>query len=605
MKSKIFAVATFAFAFAIAGTASAISASEIYSPATGFLTTGSGMGAKAYQSANVMAAQKALNACTNSTLVVDGKMGPLTTGVFKAFQASKAIKVDGIIGPVTAAQLAACSGSTTPSTPSSSTTLNGGAGSITVDDTAKSVEDTLKEGEEDVAVLGLDIEAEGSDVAITNVKVTLQNQDGTSSERIEKYLDEVSVWFNGKKVGSVDADEFSRNTVTGENDEYTKTISLSGVTISEDDSEFLYVGVSAISNIDSDDLVADWEVIASDFRYKDGTGAILTDSSSETEVFTFEDEDADDDLSVKSSSNDPDSATLQVEEDESSDDYTVFAFKLDVDEDSSDISILTLPIEIAIDNAGSTVTDADEIIDEVVLKIGSKEYSSDEEDTDGIVGGSGTATYTFEFDNDEFVIDGGDEEEIEVVVTFAKQENVYATGTTIQASVTGSDIDAEGADDLTASGSSTGDEHTLEIDAPMIKLISRTLKLSSQIDGVATDEEDIWVAEFVFEIEAGDEDIYLSDDASDIAKTVTGGATVASVSIDADDSSIDETDSYKIDSGSKERFTYSVFLKGNNASNRVQVDSFDYGFNSGAAADDELLTAGLSEFRTNSVFLAK
>lgn len=601
-KFMISSVAVFA-AFAFAGSVSAVSATEIYTPTSGYLKVGSGMGAKVSQMANVMAAQKALNICTNSSLVVDGKFGPLTTGVFKAFQASKGIAQDGIIGPVTAAQLAACSGdSSTPST--GSTTLNGGAGSITVDDTAKSVEDTLKEGEEDVAVLGLDIEAEGSDVAITNVKVTLQNQDNASSERIEKYLDEVSVWFKGKKVGSVDADEFSRNTVSGQNDEYTKTISVSGVVIGEDDSEFLYVGVSAISNIDSDDLGADWKVTASDFRYKDATGAILTDSSSEFEVFTFEDEDADDDLSVKSSSNDPDSATLQVEEDESSDEYMVFAFKLDVDEDSSDISILELPIEIKIDNAGSTVTDADEIIDEVVLKVGSKEYSSDEEDTDVIFGGSGTATYTFEFDNDEFVIDGGDDQEVEVVVTFAKQENVYATGTTIEASVDGSAVDAEGADDLNASGSSTGDVHTLEVDAPVAKLVSRTLKLSNSIDGVATDEEDVYVAEFVFEVEAGDEDVYISDDATDFTQAVTGGATVLSRSIDADDSNIDEDNSYRVDSGSKERFTYSVFLKGNSATGRVQLTAIPYGF-SDATADDESITSGLSTFQTNSLFLAK
>ncbi len=115
MKKFMISSAVFALAFAIsATTAGAVYQSDIYTMASGYLKVGSGYGAKASQNANVKAAQTALNACVSgSNLVIDGKFGPLTKGVFMTFQASKGIKVDGIIGPVTAAQLAACSTGTT------------------------------------------------------------------------------------------------------------------------------------------------------------------------------------------------------------------------------------------------------------------------------------------------------------------------------------------------------------------------------------------------------------------------------------------------------------------------------------------------------------
>ena len=55
-KFMISSVAVFA-AFAFAGSVSAVSATEIYTPASGFLKYGSGMGAKVSQMSNVMAAQ--------------------------------------------------------------------------------------------------------------------------------------------------------------------------------------------------------------------------------------------------------------------------------------------------------------------------------------------------------------------------------------------------------------------------------------------------------------------------------------------------------------------------------------------------------------------
>src|SRR3989338_3407495 len=71
---------------------------------------------------------------------------------------------------------AKCDGGSTASGP-----LAGGAGSITVDDLPTYASEEVGEGEEDVKVLAFEVEAEGSDVEITSVKVEFVESGATSS----------------------------------------------------------------------------------------------------------------------------------------------------------------------------------------------------------------------------------------------------------------------------------------------------------------------------------------------------------------------------------------------------------------------------------------
>ena len=606
-KIMISSVAAFAF-FAIAGSVSAVSATEIYTPSTGFLKYGSGMGAKVSQMSNVMAAQKALNVCTNSSLVVDGKFGKNTTGVFKTFQASKGIAQDGVIGSITAGKLADCSVGTTGDTSTgSSSTLSGGAGDATITSTSTDVENSAKEDESDVKVLGFQVEADGSDINVSNVKVVFQN-DGfaVSSEKMTDYVDSVSVWMGSKEVGSIDASDFTKD--SGSPDTFTKTIALKDAVVGEDKKVKFWVAVSAVSNIDSDDLDADWNVSLDTVRYNDATGAILSDMPSLDENFSFDDADTDDNLSIKSSTANPTAATIMVKEDGTSETALIGVFKLDVDEDSSDIKINEIPVVLTINDSANTASSDDNtaIIDEVTIKFNGTEYSSDE-DVESITNGDGTATYYFNIDGDE-TIDAGDDAEIKIYAKFNDQDGNYGVGTTVVASVTGSAIDAEGADDLSATGTFTGKTHTLSVNAPTVSLVgSPTFALSQAIDGVAAGEEDVFLAKFVFNVTAGDEDVYVSNDETDISYTQLGLGSVDSVVLDPEDNTLDDnvTGAYLVTSGSTEKFTLSFYIRGDNASDKITIDSFAYGFSDGAAADDETLDSGLSNFKTSTVYLAK
>lgn len=509
MKKKFFAVATFAFAFAFALSASAVGASEIYSASSGYLKVGSGMGAMAYQAPNVMAAQKALNACQNSSIAEDGKFGPITADLFKAFQTAKGIKIDGIIGSQTAATLAACSGGSNTPTPSTPSTLNGGAGDLSYSATSTDVESTVKEGTTE-NVLGLKLEADGSDIAVSSVKVEFDHSSGTGSTRLYKYVDEVVVMLGNDEVGSMSAEDFSKDGTV-----YSKSIPLTGAVVDEDAKENLYIAVKTLGTVDN--VADEFDVTLTQVRWMDATGAIFSDTRSDSETFGFDDANADDDIAIKSSTTDPDATNLIVETDASSDEYLVGAFKLDVDDNSSDITVIEMPVVFTFAASGNTTDDAfadssENFLDEVRVEIDGEDYvaSYDSEATTNSVG---TGTYIVD---DEFVIDAGDAPVVKIYATFNEQDGNYGSGATIIASVTGSDIDAEGEDEVTVTSSFTGEEHTLLTTGAAVTYSSASFTAEN-----ATDSIDGTIS-LVFKVEAVGEDVVFADDGTDFTYSLTG-----------------------------------------------------------------------------------
>src|SRR3989344_3057936 len=257
--------------------------------------------------AQVMALQTTLGG-----LAVDGNFGPMTKAAVMAYQASRGLVADGVVGPMTGASLAgvmaggsypagcssasgfsvttglpcsggggslpagcmpgylfssttglSCSGGTTP--PPSG--LQGGAGSIdTYDLTSGLSNEEVGEDAEDVKVAGLNLEnSDNSDLSLTAVRLVFN--EGTAASDFDNYASEVSIWLGSKEVARVDADEFN------DDNDWTKTVTLSGAILRSGDTEDLFVAVSGVSNLDTADATDTWTVDFTSLRYIDGTGA--------------------------------------------------------------------------------------------------------------------------------------------------------------------------------------------------------------------------------------------------------------------------------------------------------------------------------------------
>ncbi len=280
---KFVAVAAVAFAFAFAFSATAAT-----------FDFGSSTIKKGSTGTYAMNVQLALNACgaANPALSTDGKFGAKSVAALMAFQASKGLTSDGKAGAMSKAALNAC-GSTTTTTTTTTTTgttttgttaLTGGAGNIqsfTVLGSPSNIQ--VGEGATNTQVLGFEVRADaGSDLALSNLRVTLNNASGIGSTWVSRYISSVGVYQGATLVGSAGVADFSQNGTS-----YSKTIALNGVRVPANGIVDLYVAVSANGTIDSADANAQFTVTADSLRYQDATGVVLTSTNSATQTFRF------------------------------------------------------------------------------------------------------------------------------------------------------------------------------------------------------------------------------------------------------------------------------------------------------------------------------
>jgi hypothetical protein len=485
------------------------------------------------------------------------------------------------------------------------TTLTGGAGEIIYSSTTTGLESSVKEGATE-KVLATKIEADGSDLSISSVKVSFENNSGNGSARLEKYLDKVSVMLGSTEVGSVDADEFSKDV-----DVYSKSIALSNAVIKEGDKQTLYISIETLGSVD--DETADFDGIITQIRWMDATGAIFSDSDDNGSDFGtganqtdigFDEANADDSLEVKASSTNPDDETITVD-DNNTTEKLALAFKLDVDEDSADVSVLDMmftvdvsnfdadgngtPAAAADDIDAETVGWADRIISEINVKAGGKTYEADLDaiavaNDQDVADGVGQLTYTVDFD-ESFVISSGDDETVEVFVTFAEQDDAdYNEGVIVKVSLVEEDTDISAEtenDELTSaeiSGSGKlGGELTLSLTGGSVDVTNITE------GGNSNDADDSYEeGTFTFYVTVAAEDGAVEVDAASIVETLldpaanTVALTLQIVNLDGDATENTAGTDYTVEDGESNTFSI-VYTINPDATGTyyVRLDSID------------------------------
>lgn len=558
---------------------------------------------------------------------VDGSFGPMTKVKVMAWQASNGLTADGVFGPMSMAKAnagttvgtfpAGCTStmgfsSTTGAKCDGSTTtggtvagpLVGGAGDIVVTETTTDVVDDIIEGDNDQKVLGFKVEAQDSDVKVSNIKLTFFN-DGTGSYRLNRYVDSVSVWMGGTKVATIDSADFTKDGY-----DYTKSIALTDAIVREGSSKkaTFYVTVDAVSNIDSADLGALWDITADNFRFQDATGVIMTSTefadtlSMSVNTMALS---GDVKLVVSKASSNPLAQTVKVSDTSSTSDVLMLAFNLK--DTGSDMTFDALNVNV--DGTLSAATLAD-MLGELTLMQGSTELAS----ISDFSGGDGI--YTFDLD-DTYTLDADTTTTFKVVAKINDVDN-FDENDSLTVSFDSIAAEDSNGDVVSDTGSAAGTDQTFVLNAPSLSLVSKSFALSQSIDGVAAGQEDVFLAKFVVNVTAGDEDVYLPT-AIDTAVLNADFATyselnaspIDSVVVDAEDETIDDstTSSYLITAGSTEKFTISFYVRGNDSAEKITLTGFHY-----ALADDttvpytaytSVVDSGLSSFATSTVYLAK
>ncbi len=395
--------------------------------------------------------------------------------------------------------------------------LEGGAGSITDVNFISSLNnEEVGEGEDDVEVAGLEVEADdGSDIELTAVRLVFVHQAnvGTSSNNLDRYADEVSVWLDGEEFARSDADDLSENP----QGTWARTLTLdSGAIIRMGEVGDLAVAVSGVNNIDSDDEGEDWTVEVDSVRFRDAQGATITDDATgdigATREFSFEAfaGAADIELHVSLNGDDDeinDAHVIQVDDADETDGVPVLSFIVEVEGDS-DLWIDEIVVDFTTDE-----DDLNDVISAAQLLLEDDEVGSEN------ITSEDAADVPVTFDDLDLTLAPGTNDFL-VEVDFEAIDADLVEGTTLLAEITDDETDDwivedEAGEDLAdgdKTGTAVGGEHGLFSVGIMVSDVTVTETKTVTCDGVcAVGEAEQAQFTFTFDVTAFGGDIFIDD----------------------------------------------------------------------------------------------
>lgn len=396
-KFVISSVAVASFAFALV--ASAATAADM-----GSVTLRQGS-----RGAAVSALQSNLNNCAGQSLSTDGIFGSGTAAAVRAFQSSKGLTVDALVGNGTKSALSvACAGTTTNNNnnnnTNTSTTLSGGEADLDYTLVSESSITTDSKGQH---AFTIEVEADrnGGDAKIERLDLVL-----SSSDTLYRAISAITLEVDGKEVSSVDTD--SRSDWRGDRD----TVRFSNLDIIVKSGQTVEIEVLLdLTDKATDDIT----LTKVEYRHTDGTGLVISKDQAGPVVATV---DSIEDLGIKFSKNSKSPKGSALDLSSAVNNKVLVITDADVNKGIDGV-LETATVEIhltgAVNNSATAVRD---LISRVAFNIDGKQV-------DTINGSSIAATsvtadkVTLTFDLDEFEVSEGDDFEFSVSANFRSIEN--------------------------------------------------------------------------------------------------------------------------------------------------------------------------------------
>jgi peptidoglycan hydrolase-like protein with peptidoglycan-binding domain len=547
-----------------------------------------------------------------------GYFGPITQAAVARWQAANGVSpAAGYFGPLSRAKYNAIVVVVTPNptTPDDDDDddndgpLEGGEGQLINIDNLGDVESSIEEGDEDEQVLGLEMEADDSDIMIERVDVEF-TKGGTDngSDNLDDYLTEVSLWLDGEELARMDVDEADED-----DDVWSfRFTGLDGI-IREADMGELYVAVTAANSIDSDDEGDTWTVDIPN----DGIRAIDAEDISETydgadaETITFVEASLGD-LTLREADDSPEASVVIADEDDDTEEVVILGFELEAED--QEIMVNDIPVTL--------VTSENEGVEGVVSRV---MLMQDDDVLDTVsIPASATTTHTVVFEDLDLTIGADETEEFWVAVDVNDIDaTTFATGTTLYAEIDGDDgdwdVEDENGEEITPDGSITGEEFTFETGGVMADFVSSSASRSFTADD--TGESDVGTYRIVFDVTALEEDMWIDRSVTqDPDRNGVGGAgtgiqwatttdttatvTVTGAVVSASDTDNDDTSSaFKIDEGDTRRFTLTVNLEAD-TSGFAGVQLTGINWDTDSTVGSNFYVSNLDEFRTELLSLS-
>lgn len=431
-----------------------------------------------------------------------GYFGAQTKAALSAYQASAGITpAAGYFGPITRAKVNAAGGvSTTPGTTPTPVGGLAGLGRLTNISSLGDVTSDLKEGGASVQVVGVSGDATDGDVAIQRVDATfLIASSGSQSANLNKYVSDVSVYLDGKKLGTMNASD-------GDKDGRTWTFRFAGLNgiIKKGQTGNLYVKVTPVATVDTNETgqTVTAKLLADSVRAVGSDGISETYvTTAITQAFTVSTMTAGT-LTVSAGSDNPKASQVAVSS-STTEGVKLLTFSLKAKNQAIDVTDLVASFGTN-DSLSDVISTVKLMKGSTVLK--SKTVSS---------GTYGTVTF------DGVDLSLAKDQTVDLwIAADLKGDSAYADNTTLIASTTTAGWDVSDADGASVTPSSAAVGNTMTLTATGIKVVKGTVTTSTTV-GLAGGA-DITQYTIPFTVTAGDTDVFIG-----AAKTKVASATTA------------------------------------------------------------------------------